>query len=319
MKTNRKELLVQLVQKLQRMGIPDLYKNLVESVKKQSIIKLILPQQFQSLIDYEMSVEKSVSTELWEENMHFLPTNFLNILTPRQLFYVGSKCRSGNSSWERWYDHSFSENESECGNLADYFKYCKTERIEEILKWSIDSTKGVKAPLEKDDHNLFIYQKGVQFPFEVIFLLSTIHPSRFFPAVNTLRIDQLKRLFWLCETMCGQNDTMENIFAHEYFNKHKPNIDEEIGVVIEHMHLLQNKQFYLFSQEMSEENQGRIIASVDQKRFLKMKEEGYFSSYALHADKTSTEDLLGKILKDTKKAQYLHSRRTMELITELLD
>ncbi|MBP6904587.1 MAG: hypothetical protein KBB91_00835 [Candidatus Pacebacteria bacterium] len=325
-KAKKQKLAEELIKKLNRMSIPILYGEVskLDDERKHNVINALSPEKFQLMVQYEMK-QKETATNLWEQTGS-IKKELLDALSPVQLAYIGGKHSSRHLGWGQWKDLRYNKDQQHvpCNRLVDYFLVCSPQRASKVLLFFIRSTKGVTAPADERDRNIFKYAEGKQFPFEVISLLSTMHPKVLFPALNTVSPESLKKVFWLSEKMCSDSDSIENVLLDSY-SRNSNIYYEELEEIAKAAPLLGDTPLCLLLRKTDEATQRLITKTVGRERLVEMKTKGYSftdiavdSSIRLAADKIPNETVLKDLSTGKRNIRQLSPTKVLELAGEIL-
>ncbi len=302
----------------------------LDSGRLNQILKILTPKRFRAVIacdlrmqNYKKRLHTSDLNSLYFSEL--IDRKLLDALSVPLLVHIGDKMGYGHN-WGYWHDLDDKKiPRNQCKNLCDYFYGAPTKRIASILEFLIDSTVGVTAPASEKEYNIFKYKEGEQFPFEMIWMLSCVHPKFLFPALNSIPLPKIKQMLRLCEK--GHDGAyLESDFLHEYKKDHSSRrYADKMEPFAKHAHLLNDEILFAFLKLFHEDVQLAITKNLGEERVRLMYKKKLFSNtisfpddFTLFVDKNSNEGILKKIQTGKVAVKSINPKKTVELLGELL-
>ena len=325
---NKQSIIASLIAKVNRMPINRLHATLkdLDRVRYLGVVNCLHPQKFKELVIYDKKHVEFSSIWLRESNTG-IKRALLDALDPIDLIHIGSQHQAGTVAWGT-HLHPMKLVTEYCPSMSRYFFGCSVDRMKEIITFLVDNTKGVRLPRKNEEqqiHDIFVYTEGVHFPFEVIHLFASAHPRFLFPALAEITHVQFDRIMWLVKCFCGDSDSFDNVFDDTYDKYYSGLQKEDIAVIVKAAPSLDAKRFYKLLQGFRPETQRAITLALGEKYVIDMHTKVAFSPrisipshFKIFPDKITNDSVLKDLLSHKKTLGKLSSKKTAELLGELI-
>ncbi len=301
----------------------------LDSERLNQILKILTPKRFRAVIACDLRMQ-NYKKRLNTSDLHSLyfskpiDRKLLDALSVPLLVHIGNKMGYSHN-WGYWHDLDAKKiPRNQCKDLCDYFYGAPTKRIATVLEFLIDSTVGVTAPASEREYDIFKYKEGKQFPFEMIWMLSCVHPKFLFPALNIIPLSKIKRMLYLCKK--GHDGYLEADFLHEYKkNSSGRHYADKMEPFAKYAYILKDEILFAMLKLFHEDVQLVITKSLGEERVRLMYKKKLFNdtisfpeNFTLFVDKNSNEGILEKIQAGKVAVKSIDAKKTVELLGELL-
>ncbi len=324
--TKKEQVINELIGSVLKLPIKTLHQELMDldSERYLKVLNKLTPEKFLEFVKYDADTVDFSS--IWSINFDLgegIKKELLDILPPHLLIRIAAKNSVDiGGAWGRWkndqnhYGHGY--------NLSRYFSVASPKRVLEIINFLFGSCLNVKAPASAREKDIFLYKKEKEFPFEAMHLFSSVHPRVFFPALNLVSNEYLKKILWLYQKSLFEGDGLENIFQDEYCKDYTFN-EDVFNCIAEHIGILKDEHLISFLRLFNGKTQEILIPKIGKERIVQLHKNNFSikslylpEEWKIFSDKKSNESVFEKIQKGSQSVGRLNPKKKVELLGALL-